>query len=574
MTKTKSVRTKFVIISVLSITIILSLFGIFQYQGRKIELTQRLNASLTAATTRLTLTLPSSIWAFDTEAAKSTILSELGEEAILGAAVLLNDNTKSIFIGLIKQDAEKIDFDPATMVKGANEYDVETTLTREGVPIATLVIRHSTEFIHKELTDDIFSRIVQILVISLGLSIIVFLLISRMIIKPIAILGKNMYEIAQGEGDMTKDLPVRGNNEISGLSSSFNIFQAKLSSIINKTRASFLKLQDVGYELNSSATQTAASLHEITANISSIRKEITRQSSASQTTADTTKAVNEKVLLLCERIDTQFHSIQISSSAIEEMVANIKSVSSIVENLDAEHTELVNAAENGRQRLDQVNERVTTIMANSENLEEANVLIASIASQTNLLAMNAAIEAAHAGEYGKGFSVVADEIRKLAEHSSEQSKTTSAMLKEISNSIQTADTASKEAEKSFQSIMDHLHKTTALEQQIDLAMKEQTTGSTQILENLQSINDSSITVRESANDINQLNKRITTEIETLNQISYQVLGSIDEITLGTEEVNKAASSISDLSMSNRDIADQASRDLSVFKTRTENTTQA
>lgn len=565
----KSIRTSFVIICVLAITIILSLFGLYQQQARKSELDDRLNSALLAATTRLTLTLPSAIWAFDVEAAKSTILSELGEPAILGASIILNDTTKSLFSGLIKQGSDTVEFRPENLPLNANEYDVSANLLREGDTIATLVIRYTTSYIQQDLKKAVISTIIQILVICIALSIIVFILISSIVITPITILGTNMHEIAQGEGDLTKDLPIKGNNEISDLSSSFNIFQSKLSIIINKTRSSFMELQEVGQDLNANAVQTAASIHEITSNIASIKKEITRQTDASETTSNTIKAVNDTVLTLCDRIEAQFRNIQVSSSAIEQMVANIKSVSNIVESLDAEHQDLVLAAETGRQRIDQVNERVTKIMANSENLEEANVLIANIASQTNLLAMNAAIEAAHAGEYGKGFSVVADEIRKLAEHSSEQSKTTSAMLKEISDSIKTADVASKEAEKSFQSIMDHLHKTTDLEQQIDLAMREQTTGSTQILENLQAINESSVTVRESANDITGLNQRITTEIETLNQIAYQVLGSIDEINIGTEEVNLAVTGISDMSTKNRDISEQANKNLSVFKTRKE-----
>lgn len=421
--------------------------------------------------------------------------------------------------------------------------------------------------ISKQLTNEVAVILLPVVVLAILMSLLMGYILRRSIVNPILVLNKALSTIAQGEGDLTKDLPVKGNNEISGLSRSFNTFQEKLSTLIHRTRESFDILQDVGTDLNASAMETASSVHEITANITSIRKEVGKQSLASQTTSDTIKIVNTTVSTLTERIGQQFGNIQVSSAAIEEMVANIKSVSDVVDRLGSEHSELVDAAETGRQRLDQVNDLVGKILVNSENLEEANVLIANIASQTNLLAMNAAIEAAHAGEFGKGFSVVADEIRKLAEHSSEQSKTTSAMLKEISDSIRTANTASREAEMSFQNIMDHLHKSTDLERQIDAAMKEQTTGSSQILENLQAINESSVTVRESAKDITSLNGQITDEIKTLNRISSEIHSAMDEITIGTEEVNKAVSNISDMTNKNREVSGQAHKNLSVFKTR-------
>ncbi len=421
--------------------------------------------------------------------------------------------------------------------------------------------------IRKRVATEVSIILIPIFGLAIVLSLVMGFILRKSIVNPIVALNSVLSTIAQGEGDLSKDLPVKGKTEISQLSRSFNLFQDKLSALINRTRTSFATLQEVGLDLNASAIETASSLHEITANISSIRREVGRQAGASQTTSDTIKKVNETVRLLGDRIETQFGNIQVSSSAIEEMVANIKSVSNVVESLGSEHAELVGAAETGRQRLDQVNELVAAILVSSESLEEANVLIANIASQTNLLAMNAAIEAAHAGDFGKGFSVVADEIRKLAEHSSEQSKTTSEMLKSISDSIRTANTATKDAEMSFRNIMEHLHRSTDLERQIDAAMQEQNTGSAQILENLQAINESSLTVRASTKDITSLNSQITGEIETLNQISSQIGGSMDEISLGTEEVNKAVSDISGMTSRNRDVSEEAYRALSVFKTR-------
>jgi methyl-accepting chemotaxis protein len=171
-----------------------------------------------------------------------------------------------------------------------------------------------------------------------------------------------------------------------------------------------------------------------------------------------------------------------SSSAIEEMLANIQSVTStLVKNAD-NVTELIDASEIGRGGLQEVAADIQEIARESEGLLEINAVMENTASQTNLLLMNAAIEAAHAGEAGKGFAVVADEIRKLAESSGEQSKTISAVLKKIKDSIDKITASTDNVLNKFEAIESGVKTVADQEENIRNAMEEQGAGSKQILD--------------------------------------------------------------------------------------------
>ena len=188
-------------------------------------------------------------------------------------------------------------------------------------------------------------------------------------------------------------------------------------------------------------------------------------------------------------VDNQSASVSQSSSAIEEMLANIQSVTQTLVKNAGNVKELIESSEVGRSGLRGVAEDIQEIARESEGLLEINAVMENIASQTNLLSMNAAIEAAHAGEAGKGFAVVADEIRKLAENSGEQSKTISSVLKKIKDAIDKITKSTESVLSKFEAIDGGVRTVSDQEENIRNAMEEQGEGSKQILEAVERLND-------------------------------------------------------------------------------------
>jgi methyl-accepting chemotaxis protein len=279
-------------------------------------------------------------------------------------------------------------------------------------------------------------------------------------------------------------------------------------------------------------------------NIDDVKSAVLKQSEAHDVVKVELDKNVQGIATLDRLIENQSSGIIESSSNIEQMVGNISSVTSSVEKMSMEYGELIAITEEERQRQNTVAEQINEMALQSKYLAEANNVISQIAAQTNLLAMNAAIEAAHAGESGKGFSVVADEIRKLAEDSSKQSKSIKLQLNEITKIINNVVNNSAISVQGFAEIIEKVRSTENLVTEINNAMTEQQGSSEQVLAALREVNDSTSQVQITSKEMASGIEHVVIAKDNLDIIAQDVANSMDEISSGVTEINNSAQDVS------------------------------
>jgi methyl-accepting chemotaxis protein len=428
----------------------------------------------------------------------------------------------------------------------------------------TIMIASSEDFILSEVNEmTIFTIILASIALAVSVVVVYFTLNSTT--KPIVRVAETLKDISEGEGDLTRSIAVSSKDEIGDLALYFNKTLEKIKSLIIIIKKEAANLHNIGNDLASNMTETAAAINEITANIQSIKGRVINQSASVTETNATMEQVITNINKLNGHVETQSNNVSQASSAIEEMVANINSVTNTLVNNAANVKNLKEASEVGRTGLQDVATDIQEIARESEGLLEINAVMENIASQTNLLSMNAAIEAAHAGESGKGFAVVADEIRKLAESSSEQSKTIGNVLKKIAESIKKITKSTDNVLARFEAI-DSGVKTVALqEENIRNAMEEQGEGSKQLLRSASGLNETTQQVKGGSEEMLEGSREVMKESQNLERVTQEITGGMNEMASGASQINVAVNHVNEISTKNREGIDNLIKEVSRFK---------
>ncbi|MCK5736154.1 MAG: methyl-accepting chemotaxis protein [Spirochaetaceae bacterium] len=393
----------------------------------------------------------------------------------------------------------------------------------------------------------------------------VTLLAVSFILKGLKRTNVRLKDISEGDADLTQTLKVGSRDEVGQLADSFNRFTGSLRVIIHQVQDTTVQGRNVAETLAANVEEISAALDEIMATVTSIDQQSATLSTLAEDTSGGMKAISDALITVNNQTEEETAAVEESSAAVEEMVASIRNISRLASERSEMSDQLSQMASKGEEQMETTLKDIKGISTSADSIRDVVSVIDGISSQINLLAMNAAIEAAHAGDAGRGFAVVADEIRKLAESTGTNAKIIGESVGEITSKIHDTADRSRQTGESIHEIVDGSNDVASTLKEILSALEELGQGTGQITEALDHLNTASHSVRDSAVKIEAQAGEGRDALEKVSGLSRQTHDGIDEIRQAMDEIGITIRDIISLGSKNVESMDVLDGEVQRFK---------
>ena len=362
--------------------------------------------------------------------------------------------------------------------------------------------------------------------------------------------------LSSGKKDLKRRIDILSVDELGSIAGMINSFCENIAEGMKEIKTTQQELSVSSTNLNGNAHGMHTAVQRISTAIGKVQEGTGAQMLSVNQASAAIHEITQNIESLNNSITVQADSMGQASAAVEEMVENIASIGKTIGKM-ADHFKTVNdAADEGISIQKNSSQRVEQIVEQSRALQEANRIIATISSQTNLLAMNAAIEAAHAGEAGRGFSVVADEIRKLAETASAESIKIKNELRQISATINGIVKGTESSVIAFGAVSTRVSETENLVSEVSNAIMEQQQGANQVLDALKRMNEISAEVKTGSQEMRNGNNSMLNEVSLLQDQSRDISSAMEKISAEISTINTEAKSVSNLAGSSNSVVEK------------------
>ena len=407
----------------------------------------------------------------------------------------------------------------------------------EGTPWFLVGIGELTDF--TDSVKDTVKLIIIIMVAQLGLAIASTVFFALRIKRTFTTMVEHCNKFSTG--DFTANFDEYFIAEANSLSKGFETFSQNIRMLVGKIFNSASSVSEMSKSLSQASESIKTSVGDTVSAISQIDSTSSHQTSAVQQVDDAVNEIVGEAQELSKEIDSQNQIISYSSASIEEIVQSMDSVHKHINEAAGHVEELVKLASDNKNAVSLATQNIVNVRKESASLQEMNNVISSVAAQTNLLAMNAAIEAAHAGAAGKGFAVVADEIRKLAETAAKQANSSSTYLRAIQEKIDGIAESAVSIDKSFTGTIQRINDISQVVTQLEQSTAEQEMLSGQVLQALNDIQGSTHNITTNVNGI-------TASTSQTSQLCHKLRSLNEDVNAGISVCKKAATQMQNASM--------------------------